>query len=219
MGDPALGLSAEKRRRPRGESGTMGAFIGPPFPSDRSVLALFSDFAFTELLVIAAISVMVFGRDLPRVAARAIVQFQKARRALQSVWRESGISEEVRRVQREMEQTADTVRKAAPTGLARDAFREIEKDVRDIDIESAPPAVDAAEQSLPPASSAPPLGVSTEEVESRSPEAHAPAEVGPESAPEPPAPESAAVDEPAGEAERRPAWYPKNEDPFGRPTD
>jgi len=190
----------------------MAVPVGPLFPSDRPVLAIFSDFAFTELLVIAAISVMVFGRDLPRVAAKAIVQFQKARRALQSVWRESGISDEVRRVQREMEQTADSVRSAAPTGLARDAFRDIEKDVRDIDVESTPPVEAAPEPPLPPSATAPALGVSMDDVESRSPEP--PAEATAESAPEPPE-----IDEPAGEAERRAAWYPKDEDPFGRTAD
>lgn len=193
--------------------------VGPLSSPFRLVLAIFSDFAFTELLVIAAIAVMVFGRDLPRVAAKAIVQFQKARRALQSVWRESGISEEVRRVQREMEQATEGARSASPTGLARDAFKGIEKDVRDIGVESTSPSPDAAEPPIPPAAAVPALGMTVDEVESRSPEAQA-FEAEPEAAESSPDPaEPPAPDEPAGEAERRAVWYPKDEDPFGRSAD
>jgi Sec-independent protein translocase protein TatA len=170
---------------------------------ERPVLALFTDLSFSELLVIAALSVMVFGRDLPRVAARGIVQFQRIRRALQQVWRESGISEEVRRVQRDVERAAREARDAVPedpiTGAVRGVSDELE---RGLEPPGSPDAPTTAAGAPAEASADPdPAGPS-----------------GPAGDSEPadltePAPDA----EPAGEAERRAAWYPRAEDdPFGR---
>lgn len=155
------------------------------------MLALFTDLAFSELLVIAAIAVMVFGRDLPRVAAKAVVQFQRVRRTMQQVWRESGINEEVRRVQREMEDAARTVREVTPEDPLESAVRGVREDLERSAREAGAPVDGAAEATPGPEETA--------------------EEEGPDLAEEPgPA-------EPAGEAERRAAWYPRPEDdPFGR---
>lgn len=170
--------------------------MSPPAP-ERPVLALFTDLSFSELLVIAALSVMVFGRDLPRVAARGIVQFQRIRRALQQVWRESGISEEVRRVQRDVERAAREARDAVPedpiTGAVRGVRDELERGPEPAGSPGAPATL----------AGAPEEGwVHAQAGEADEPTTDAE-----------PAPDA----EPAGEAERRAAWYPRAEDdPFGR---
>ncbi len=93
-------------------------------------LALFGNLAITEMLLIALIAVMVFGRNLPRVAAQAMTQVARARKALQQVWRESGIGEEIRQVQRELEASAQKLREVDPARALGSTVREIEAEVR-----------------------------------------------------------------------------------------
>jgi len=148
-------------------------------------MALFGDLALMEILVIVALAVMVFGRDLPRVAAKAYSQVQKARRALTSVWRESGVGEEFRRLQRELDREAQEVRRHDPRELARDATRRVEEEVLS--------ARRAAEQAVE--------GVAAEESGSQSS-----SQAGEEEA-------SDSVEEPTEEARRRPPWYPETHPP------
>lgn len=144
-----------------------------------------------EIVLLAAASVMIFGRNLPRTAAQLYTHFVRARRALQNVWRESGLGEEFRQVQREMEQAAETVRQQNPQVIARDMIRDVEGEVR------AP---------LPEAGEGDPTGEDL------------PAEGGAE-AEEGAAPDSpASGDEEAPRAKEKPPWYPENRaDPFGTP--
>ena len=53
------------------------------------------------MIVLAA--VMIFGKNLPEVAVKAAAQFVRLRRAVTKMWREAGIDEEIRRVQREVD--------------------------------------------------------------------------------------------------------------------
>ncbi len=94
------------------------------------MIALFGNLSLLEVVAIAALSIMVFGRDLPRVAAQVVTHVQRARRALQKVWRESGIGDEIRQVQREIEQGSSKLRKLSPHELARNAMRDIDAQVR-----------------------------------------------------------------------------------------
>lgn len=57
-----------------------------------------------EVLVIALASIMIFGKNLPEVAVKAAAQVVRLRRAVTKMWREAGIEEEIRRVQRDIEQ-------------------------------------------------------------------------------------------------------------------
>lgn len=98
-------------------------------PTPSLPLALFGNLDLTEVLVIALFAVMIFGRNLPRVAAQAVAHVSRARKALQGVWRESGIGEEIRQVQREMEQSADVLRRADPRQAAGGLVRELEAEV------------------------------------------------------------------------------------------
>jgi Sec-independent protein translocase protein TatA len=77
------------------------------------VLALFANLSLPELFVIALAGIMVFGRNLPTIAVKAAAQFSKARRALNKIWRETGVQDEFRRMQREMREAEYEVRDAA----------------------------------------------------------------------------------------------------------
>jgi Sec-independent protein translocase protein TatA len=150
------------------------------------VLALFGDIAMLEILIIAALSVMVFGRDLPKVAAQAFSKFQQARNALRQVWRDSGIGEEVRKMQRELEAGKRGLGSVNPKNVVRDAVRSVESEVRS-----------PFEVSLDPLSNTE-AGLAQGDASQADPQP---------SPPEPPG-----IVEPAGEAQRRPAWYPDSND-------
>jgi Sec-independent protein translocase protein TatA len=59
----------------------------------------------SEILLIAVIAILVFGRNLPSAAVRAASTLQNLRRSLADLRRETGIDEELRRARREIEQT------------------------------------------------------------------------------------------------------------------
>lgn len=67
------------------------------------MLALLGNFDFTELLVVAAGALMVFGKRLPEVAMRAAAHLVRLRRTVQQMWRQSGLEDELRKVRREVE--------------------------------------------------------------------------------------------------------------------
>ena len=97
------------------------------------MFALIGNLDFTELVVIAAVALMAFGKNLPQVAMRAAVQVARARRALTAMWREAGLEEELRRVRRDVEREANLPKVQAPSQMMRDAGRrymdDIEKDL------------------------------------------------------------------------------------------
>ncbi|MAF65025.1 MAG: hypothetical protein CMJ84_05105 [Planctomycetes bacterium] len=92
-------------------------------------LAFFGDIAAVEVLLVAAVAVMVFGKDLPQVAAKVFVQVQKLRRSVSQVWRESGMSQEIRKLQRELDQAKRDLRHDLPRSeeLVADARRASEE--------------------------------------------------------------------------------------------
>jgi len=106
------------------------------------VIAIFGNLSLLEVVVIAALSVIIFGRDLPRVAAQAVTHVTRARRALQKVWRESGIGDEIRQVQREIEVSSTKLGGLSPQQLVRDTVQDIDSEVRR-SLDEAPPEVGA----------------------------------------------------------------------------
>ena len=140
--------------------------------------ALIGNLDLTEVLVIALFAVMIFGRNLPRVAAQAVAHVTRARKALQGVWRDSGISEEIRQVQRELEQNADALRKAAPRHAAGNLVRELES------------------ETMKPATAPADAGTEDEDAEVAGHET-----------------EPGGSDQPAGERDRVPSWYPQTLQP------
>ncbi len=77
------------------------------------MLAFFSNLHFTELVLVALVGIMVFGRNLPRIAVQIWTQLTKVRRSMNKVWRETGVQDEIRRMQREMRDAEYEVRDAA----------------------------------------------------------------------------------------------------------
>lgn len=62
------------------------------------MFALFESLGGIELLVVGIGALLLFGKDLPRVAADAGAQFTKLKRSLDSTWRDSGLEREVRQI-------------------------------------------------------------------------------------------------------------------------
>jgi len=98
-------------------------------------MALIGNLNFMEIGIIVAAAVMIFGRNLPRVVAEVLTHLAKAKRAMRDMWRETGIEEEMRKVQTEMRRAeASLPTRIDPASIARDAAaRWVEKEV---DIES-----------------------------------------------------------------------------------
>lgn len=141
------------------------------------MLALIFNAGWMELMLIAVIAVMVFGRDLPHVAAKAFVHLQRLRRGVQQVWRETGISQEMRNLSRQLEENERKAR--APLDNARRIQAELREQV-ERPRSASEPADAAAEDSTrvpaKPALGAPvpgtlPVGESTQSETPRSKEA------------------------------------------------
>ena len=62
------------------------------------MIALFESIGTFELVLVGLAALLLFGKDLPRVAAEAGAQFTKFRRSLDSTWKESGLEREVRQI-------------------------------------------------------------------------------------------------------------------------
>ena len=84
---------------------------------------------FTELVVIAAAAVMIFGRNLPRVIAELLTHLMRAKRALREMWRETGIEDEMRKVQHDLRRAqASLPTRIDPASIAREAAARWVKD-------------------------------------------------------------------------------------------
>ena len=68
------------------------------------MLAFIGNLDFLEILVITAAAIMVFGKNLPKVAMRGAAQLMKLRREVTRMWREAGLEEELRKVRRDLDQ-------------------------------------------------------------------------------------------------------------------
>lgn len=83
------------------------------------VLAFFGNISYSEVLFILVIAIMVFGRRLPEVAARGVHQLVKLRRSLAGMWRETGMAEEWRSLQRGV----DSARRFDPFTAGNETWR------------------------------------------------------------------------------------------------
>lgn len=101
------------------------------------VLALFGNLSYGELLFILVVAIMVFGRRLPEVAARGAHQVVKLRRSLGTMWRETGLAEEWRQLQRGV----DSARRFDPLQGGPETWR------RRLDQQGLPEAQNAPEGS------------------------------------------------------------------------
>lgn len=64
----------------------------------------------TELVLIAIVAILIFGRRLPQVAGQVAGRVQQARRAFNDLKRETGIDEELRQAKRTFDQTVHDAR-------------------------------------------------------------------------------------------------------------
>jgi Sec-independent protein translocase protein TatA len=65
---------------------------------DRAVFAIFESIGGWELFLVGLGALLLFGKDLPKVAADAGAQLSKLRRGLDGAWRDSGLEREVRQI-------------------------------------------------------------------------------------------------------------------------
>ena len=187
------------------------------------MFALIGNFDFTELLLIAVVALMAFGKNLPQVAMRGAVHLARARRALSDMWREAGLEDELRKVRRDVEREASVPRLQSPRQMAQNAGRRYMDDLRQ-QVEE-----EAASGPEDPGSSQPPvLDAAASGSESR-PDPYPPRPAAPEVAPtpEPPVQSTPGVDltprpvrrEPPadqtplpGEDRREPGWSSSSDD-------
>ena len=75
------------------------------------MLAFLTNIGLPELLVIAVIAVLIFGKDLPQAASKAYLQVRKLRNAVDDLRRESGIEHELRNIERSVREAEWEVKK------------------------------------------------------------------------------------------------------------
>ena len=92
------------------------------------MLAIFDNLGFSELLIVLVVAILVFGKRLPEVAAQAGTQLGKLRRSLQDVKNETGIDQDIRKIQREIQQAVP--RDLSMGEMARIASAEMDKRIR-----------------------------------------------------------------------------------------
>lgn len=78
------------------------------------MLALIGNLSVGEIIVIAVLSILIFGGRLPEVAARAVHYFRQFRRGLDDLKRETGIDRELRNIEYEIRDAERAARKANP---------------------------------------------------------------------------------------------------------
>lgn len=66
------------------------------------MIAFINNLSFGELLLIAAIGLLLYGRRLPEIAAQAAAKFEEMRRHLQDLRRDVGIDQEIQNARRAM---------------------------------------------------------------------------------------------------------------------
>jgi Sec-independent protein translocase protein TatA len=88
------------------------------------VLGLIGNLELSELVIIAFVAILIFGRRLPQAAGQAAARMGRARRSLETLWRESGIEREVREVQREIERL-EAPHERTPGAMARRASEDV----------------------------------------------------------------------------------------------
>ena len=102
------------------------------------MLAIFESLGFSELMIVMVAAILIFGKRLPEVASQAGAQLAKFRRSLQDIKNETGIDNDIRKIQRDIQQAVP--RDLSMGEMARIASIELEKRMKANDA----PATDAA---------------------------------------------------------------------------
>jgi TatA/E family protein of Tat protein translocase len=108
------------------------------------MLAIFDNLGFSELLIVVVVAVLIFGKRLPEVASQAGMQIAKFRRSLQDLKNETGIDNDIRKIQREIQEAVP--RDLSMGEMARIASLELEKRMKaNEEPKAKPPDVAAVE--------------------------------------------------------------------------
>jgi Sec-independent protein translocase protein TatA len=92
------------------------------------VLALIGNLDTAELVIVMVVAVLIFGKQLPQVAAQAGSQLVKLRRSLDAAWRETGMDDEIRNVKRDFDNAIP--RDLSLGDMAKIASVEMDKRIR-----------------------------------------------------------------------------------------
>jgi len=114
-----------------------------------SMLAIFESLGFSELMIVMVAAILIFGKRLPEVASQAGQQIAKFRRSLQDIKNETGIDNDIRKIQREIQNAVP--RDLSMGEMARIASIELEKRIKANDepikdVAKPPRAADTSEQ-------------------------------------------------------------------------
>lgn len=93
-----------------------------------SMLAIFESLGFSELMIVMVAAILIFGKRLPEVASQAGQQIAKFRRSLQDIKTETGIDNDIRKIQREIQNAVP--RDLSMGEMARIASLELEKRIK-----------------------------------------------------------------------------------------
>lgn len=123
------------------------------------MLALIGNLDFSEIMIVLFVAILIFGKNLPKVAGQAGAQIAKLRRQLDQMWRETGMDREIRDVQRNIQDIRNVVPRDMSVGeMARIASKEIEKRLavnEQLPAEEGAKTIDVNAQVVEPASAAP----------------------------------------------------------------
>jgi Sec-independent protein translocase protein TatA len=84
------------------------------------MLAFLSNLGPVEIVVVAIVAILVFGKNLPEAAAKAVIQLRKFRTAVDDLKRDTGIERELRDIERTVREAEWEARKpVGPAALPR----------------------------------------------------------------------------------------------------
>ena len=125
------------------------------------MLAFLTNIGLPELLVIAVLAVLIFGKNLPQAASKAYLQARKLRNAVDDLRRESGIEREIRNIERGIREAEWEAKKEVQKleSVAREEPKARPR-AEPPRVEPQPPGTGAAQPEAPPAvpSAEPPPG-------------------------------------------------------------
>ena len=91
------------------------------------MLAFIGNLAPLEIVVIAVIAILVFGKRLPEVAGRFLYHIRRLRQSMYDLRRESGIDQEIRNVERSVRQAAWEAEARAAREVEAEEAEEVEE--------------------------------------------------------------------------------------------
>ncbi len=103
-----------------------------------------------EILVIAIVAILLFGKNLPRVASEAVLAVQKLRRSVNDLRRESGIDAELHDLRRKVEtEIVRPVQQSEAVRTARSEAEGVAREMRQLSATSSavPNSTDATDAS------------------------------------------------------------------------